>query len=98
MKKPASPVAQATSGGKAPPGASATPAAGGAEAVHTEAPDTTGVTTVKEYKYVPAEKLPPVKGVSQLQVGRQPQDLGLQLQRLGRLAAGHRRQPRYQGQ
>ena len=37
-----------------------------------EAPDTTGITTVTEYKYVPAEKLPPVKGVSALQVG-QPQ-------------------------
>jgi NitT/TauT family transport system substrate-binding protein len=29
-----------------------------------EAQDMTGVLTVKEYKYVPAEKLPPVKGVS----------------------------------
>lgn len=29
-----------------------------------EAPDTQGVTTVNEYSYVPAEKLPPVKGVS----------------------------------
>jgi len=33
--------------------------------VETEAPDTSGVTTVKEYKYVPADKLPAVKGVSQ---------------------------------
>jgi NitT/TauT family transport system substrate-binding protein len=33
--------------------------------IETEAPDTTGVTTVKEYKYVPADKLPGVKGVSQ---------------------------------
>jgi NitT/TauT family transport system substrate-binding protein len=31
----------------------------------TEAPDTSGVTTVKEYKYVAADRLPPVKGVSQ---------------------------------
>ncbi len=31
----------------------------------TEAPDTAGVTTVKEYKYVPADRLPAVKGVSQ---------------------------------
>src|SRR5215470_3891656 len=31
----------------------------------TEAPDTKGVTTVSEYKYVPGDKLPPVKGVSQ---------------------------------
>jgi NitT/TauT family transport system substrate-binding protein len=29
-----------------------------------EAPDTKGVTTVSEYSYLPAEKLPPVKGVS----------------------------------
>lgn len=36
-----------------------------ADSLETEAPDTTGVTTVKEYKYVPADKLPAVKGVSQ---------------------------------
>src|SRR5262245_10493767 len=36
-----------------------------AEAVQTEAPDTKGVTTVSEYKYVPGDKLPAVKGVSQ---------------------------------
>jgi ABC-type nitrate/sulfonate/bicarbonate transport system substrate-binding protein len=36
-----------------------------AETLETEAPDTTGVTTVKEYKYVPADRLPAVKGVSQ---------------------------------
>jgi NitT/TauT family transport system substrate-binding protein len=35
------------------------------ETVETEAPDTSGVTTVKEYKYIPADKLPAVKGVSQ---------------------------------
>lgn len=29
-----------------------------------ESPDLAGITTAKEYKYVPAEKLPPVKGVS----------------------------------
>lgn len=29
-----------------------------------EAQDTAGITTVSEYKYVPSEKLPPVKGVS----------------------------------
>jgi NitT/TauT family transport system substrate-binding protein len=29
-----------------------------------EAPDSTGITTVKEYKYVPASKLPAVKGIS----------------------------------
>jgi NitT/TauT family transport system substrate-binding protein len=37
------------------------------EAPETEAPDLTGVTTVKEYKYVPADRLPEVKGVSQYQ-------------------------------
>src|SRR5262247_505307 len=31
----------------------------------TEAPDTKGVTTVSEYKYVPGDRLPAVKGVSQ---------------------------------
>jgi NitT/TauT family transport system substrate-binding protein len=35
------------------------------ESIETEAPDTSDVTTVKEYKYVPADKLPAVKGVSQ---------------------------------
>jgi NitT/TauT family transport system substrate-binding protein len=29
-----------------------------------EAPDTSGITTVKEYKYVPEQRLPPVKGIS----------------------------------
>src|SRR3979409_2533076 len=38
---------------------------GGAEAPQTEAPDTSGVTTVKEYKYIPGDRLPAVKGVSQ---------------------------------
>jgi NitT/TauT family transport system substrate-binding protein len=37
------------------------------EAPETEAPDTAGVTTVKEYKYVAADRLPAVKGVSQYQ-------------------------------
>jgi NitT/TauT family transport system substrate-binding protein len=35
------------------------------ESIETEAADTSGVTTVKEYKYVAADKLPAVKGVSQ---------------------------------
>src|SRR5882724_1262872 len=30
----------------------------------TEAPDTAGITTAKEYKYVPEAKLPPVQGIS----------------------------------
>jgi NitT/TauT family transport system substrate-binding protein len=29
-----------------------------------EAPDTTGITTVSEYKYVPAQRLPPVRGAA----------------------------------
>ena len=29
-----------------------------------EAPDASGITTVKEYKYVAATRLPPVKGIS----------------------------------
>ncbi|MBN1421726.1 MAG: ABC transporter substrate-binding protein, partial [Planctomycetes bacterium] len=48
------------SGGGSPaaaPSAAGTPSA--------EAPDTSDVTTVKEYKYVAAERLPAVKGVSQ---------------------------------
>src|SRR5437867_3843389 len=36
-----------------------------AEGPQTEAPDTKGVTTVSEYKYVPGDRLPPVKGTSQ---------------------------------
>ncbi len=35
------------------------------EIPETEAPDTAGVTTVREYKYVAADRLPEVKGVSQ---------------------------------
>lgn len=40
----------------------APPSDGGAEA-----PDTAGITTVKEYAYVPSQKLPDVKGVSNYQ-------------------------------
>jgi NitT/TauT family transport system substrate-binding protein len=40
-------------------------APGSAEAPQSEAPDTKGVTTVSEYKYVPGDRLPPVKGTSQ---------------------------------
>src|SRR6267142_7163118 len=36
-----------------------------AESPQTEAPDTKSVTTVSEYKYVPGDRLPAVKGVSQ---------------------------------
>lgn len=43
------------------PDGHATPAA---EQPGAESPDTTGITTVKDYAYVPAERLPPVKGVS----------------------------------
>ena len=38
---------------------------GTSESIETEAADTSGVTTVKEYKYIPRDKLPQVKGVSQ---------------------------------
>ncbi len=42
------------------------PAGGGfAEGPEIEAPDASGVTTVKEYKYIPGDRLPAVKGVSQ---------------------------------
>jgi NitT/TauT family transport system substrate-binding protein len=34
------------------------------EAGGIEAPDTQGITTVKQYSYVPAQKLPPVQGIS----------------------------------
>ena len=43
----------------------AAPAAGQAESAQSEAPDAASVTTVKEYKYIPADRLPPVKGASQ---------------------------------
>src|SRR5262245_3040015 len=46
-------------------GGGAASSGGGAEAPQTEAPDTKGVTTVSEYKYVPGDRLPAVKGVSQ---------------------------------
>lgn len=46
-------------------GAGPSSSSGGTEAPQTEAPDTKGVTTVSEYKYVPGDKLPAVKGVSQ---------------------------------
>src|SRR5262245_34050130 len=52
-------VAGKRGGGR--PGA---PGGSGAEAPQSEAPDTTGVTTVKEYKYVPGDRLPAVKGTS----------------------------------
>ena len=41
--------------------AAAAPGAGGEKV---EAPDTKGITTVQEYKYIPQDRLPPVKGVS----------------------------------
>src|SRR5882762_6424797 len=34
------------------------------EMARTEAPDSAGITTAKEYKYVPEAKLPPVQGIS----------------------------------
>ena len=50
---------------KRSPGGKIFQGGGAGEVQDTEAPDTSGVTTVKEYKYVPADKLPAVKGVSQ---------------------------------
>ena len=59
---PKEPGPQATAPGTTAP--KAAPAAAEGEATGVEAKDATGITTSKEYKYVPAEKLPPVKGVS----------------------------------
>ena len=59
-----------------------------------EAPDTKGITTVSEYKYVPGEKLPPVKGVSAYKWDADAEGRELPDQRLDRLAADRRRQPR----
>ncbi|MBP1622271.1 MAG: tauA [Acidobacteria bacterium] len=50
---------------KRSPGGKIFQGAGSGESQETEAPDTAGVTTVKEYKYIPRDKLPAVKGVSQ---------------------------------
>ncbi len=47
------------------PGVKSTKTTGTSEmSTTTEAPDTSGITTSKEYKYVPAAKLPPVQGIS----------------------------------
>ncbi len=46
------------------PGVKPTKSATGEMTTQTEAPDTSGITTAKEYKYVPAAKLPPVQGIS----------------------------------
>jgi NitT/TauT family transport system substrate-binding protein len=51
------PFGKATTGGPEKSAAKDGPSA--------EAPDAASITTVKEYKYVPAERLPAVKGVSQ---------------------------------
>ena len=64
----------------------------GAEAPQTEAPDTKGVTTVSEYKYVPVDKLPPVKGTSQYKWDANSEDPPVFVQRLGRMASRHRRE------
>ena len=50
---------------KRSPGGKVLPGGESEEFSETEAPDTSGVTTVREYKYIPAERLPVVKGVSQ---------------------------------
>jgi NitT/TauT family transport system substrate-binding protein len=46
------------------PGSSSGGGSGEKMVVGTEAPDTTGITTAKEYNYVPEAKLPPVQGIS----------------------------------
>ena len=46
------------------PGSKATKINKDEMSVKTEAPDSAGITTSKEYKYVPAAKLPPVQGIS----------------------------------
>jgi NitT/TauT family transport system substrate-binding protein len=50
---------------KLSPGGKLFKGGGSGESQETEALDTSGVTTVKEYKYIPRDKLPAVKGVSQ---------------------------------
>ena len=57
------PMAGGGAGGGVPAGGGAEGAGGGAEGM-TEAPDVSVPTTVKEYTFRPADKLPPVKGVS----------------------------------
>ena len=57
------PMAGGGAGGGGPAGGGAEGAGGGAEGM-TEAPDVSVPTTVKEYTFRPADKLPPVKGVS----------------------------------
>jgi NitT/TauT family transport system substrate-binding protein len=49
---------------KRSPGGKILPGSKDSQTIETEAADTTGITTVKEYKYVAADKLPAVKGVS----------------------------------
>lgn len=46
------------------PGSKATKTNKDVMSTTTEAPDSAGITTSKEYKYVPAAKLPPVQGIS----------------------------------
>ena len=59
-----------------------------------EAPDTKGITTVNEYKYVPGEKLPPVKGVSAYKWDAAAEGRELPDQRLDRLAPDRGRERR----
>lgn len=58
------PPKPAQGGGSAPTGGGSGPVPGPAPGSGAEAPDTSGVLTVKEYKFVPQERLPAVKGVS----------------------------------
>jgi len=63
LGRPAVPGQRPVAGGGGPAPGGGTEGAGGLEGL-TEAPDVSVPTTVKEYTFKPAERLPPVKGVS----------------------------------
>ena len=65
-------------------------------ATATEAPDSSGITTSKEYKYVPAAKLPPVQGISSYKPLAGSHG-SFRDQRVGGLGSDHFRQQRVQG-
>src|SRR4029453_5355540 len=72
-----------------------------------EKPDSSGITTVKEYNYVPTAKLPEVKGISNYTPIADQRDFQIHAdggsngtlrdQRVGRLGPHHLRQQRLQG-
>ena len=85
--KPAAPAGGGAAQGKIDPKEVAQPA----ESSH----DTAGPTTVKEYTFKPAERLPAVKGIAAYKPCQQHG--AVRSQRLGRLGADHPRQQRLQG-